>query len=332
MLPLILNGTASNVQINELVRIAHHFAVIRLKQLIGSGRLHLQSFPLTVESIAFDCIAEIFERDSDGSFIELQHYFSGERDPKNTSNDSLMIYFRSLVFTKLNDGIFRLYRENDPVFSKILRNIKNALERTPGILTAERFGIVFIHFAGDDQLNGHLPEFPLDELEGELTGLFRNGDSSGTFLEKLKSIFIPQTDYRRMISLFDCTLLLKRASAFHKVPLDDIFSSDASMLGQDIQSIVVKTLQSIQRDLAKRYVLSGKFSHEEFNQYYCAIEQMILDTYVQSDGSEKSYDQYLQQFMKGLTYDDYRSRHRVHFEYMVKLAKKAVKEQLKELL
>ncbi len=331
-MPLLLSGKASHAQVNEMVRIAHHFAVIRLKQLIGSGKLHLQSFPLTVESIAFDCIAEIFERDSDGSFIELEHYFSGERHPQNASSDSLMIYFRSLVFTKLNDGIFRLYRENDPVFSKILRNIKNALDKSTDIVTEDRFGIVFLHFTEREKLNTHLPDYPLDELEGELTGVFKNGDSSKTFLEKLKHIICTQSVYRRMISLFDCALLLKRASAFHKVPLDDIFSNDGSMLGQDIQSIVVKSLHNIQRDLSKRYVLSGKFTNEEFKQYFFAIEAMILDTYVQSDGSEKSYDQYLQQFMKDLSYDDYRANHRVHFEYMVKLAKKAVKERLKELL
>lgn len=332
LLPLLLTGEASHSQINEMVRIAHHFAVIRLKQLIGSGKLHLQSFPLTVESIAFDCIADIFERDAEGTFIELLHYFSDDRHPQNVSSDSLMIYFRSLVFTKLNDGIFRLYRENDPVFSKILRNIKNALDKSPDIVTEDRFGIVFLHFSEEEKLNAHLPDYPLEELEGELTGVFKNGDSSKIFLEKLKHIICSQSDYRRMISLFDCALLLKRASAFHKVPLDDIFSNDDSMLGQDIQSIVVKTLQNIQRDLTKRYVLSGKFTAEQFKFYFCAIEEMILDTYVQSDGSEKSYDQYLQQFIAGLSYNDYRAHHRVHFEYMVKLAKKAVKEQLKELL
>lgn len=335
VLPLLLSGTATHAEINDLVRIAHHFAVIRLKQLIGSGKLHLHSFPLTVESIAFDCIAEIFERDADGTFIELQHYFSGERHPQNALSDSLMIYFRSLVFTKLNDGIFRLYRENDPVFSKILRNIKNALDKVPDVVTEDRFGIVFLHFNSADidvVLNAHLPEYPLDELEGELTGVFKNGDSSKIFLDKLKEIIIGQNEYRRMLSLFDCAFLLKRASAFHKVPLDDIFSNDESMLGQDIQSSVLRTLQSIQRDLSKRYVLSGKFTSEQFNSYFRAIEEMIMDTFVRSDGGEKSYDQYLQQFMTDLTYDEYRTHHRVHFEYMVKLAKKAVKERLKELL
>lgn len=332
LLPLILNGTASNVQINELVRIAHHFAVIRLKQLIGSGKLHLQSFPLSVESIAFDCIADIFERDGDGTFIELKQYFSGDRDPHTNSAELIISYFRSLVFTKLNDGIFRLYRENDPVFSKILRNIKIALGKSDEIVSLERFGIHYVNFDPKDDKHSHLPEFPLEEIEQEIIGIFQKGDSTALFLKKITETVQSQTEYRRTLSLFDCALLFKRASAFHHVPLDDIFSAENDLMGEDINSIVVNTLQIVQRDLAKRYVLSGKFTDREFMQYYSAIEEMIMDTFVRSDGSEKSYDQYLQKHMEGLTYQDYRSVHRVHFEYMTKLVKKAVKERLKELL
>lgn len=332
LLPEVLDGHATHAQINQLVRIAHHLAVIRLKQLIGSGRLHLQSFPLTVESIAFDCIAELFERDAEGNFIELQHFFAGDRHPQHCSPDSLLIFYRSLVFTKLNDGIFRLYRENDPVFSKILRNIKNALDRIPDIVVDERFGLSYLIFSSDRNVDAHLPEMPLEYLESSLTGRFRNGDSSQVFLQKLKEIIIAQPDYRSTLSLYDCALLLKRASAFHKVPLDDIFRNDDSLLGQDIHSIVERGLQWIHQDLERRYVHNGKFSQEEFLQYYSAIREIIRDTFIRSDGSEKSYDQYLQQFNTDLTYDDYREHHRVHFEYMVKLAKKAVKERLKELL
>lgn len=332
LLPLILNGEATNAQINEVVRIAHHFAVIRLKQLIGSGKLHLQSFPLSVDSIAFDCIADIFERDGDGAFVELVQYFSDERDPLHSDGTALIIAFRSLIFTKLHDGIFRLYRENDPVFSKILRNVKIALMKSHELTTFERFGLIFVDLDPDDRYHSHLPEYPLEALEQMVTGGYKKGDSTAQFLQLLKRIVIGQNEYRRSVSLFDCTLLLKRASAFHHVPLDDIFSADENLLGQDINSIVVNTLRFIRNDLTKRYVLSGKITQQEFKNYFSAIEEMIMDTFVRSDGSERTYDQYLQQFIRGLSYEEYRSIHRVRFEYMTKMVKKAVKDRLKELL
>lgn len=332
LLPLLLDGRANHAQINELVRIAHYFAVIRLKQLIGSGKLHLQAFPLTVESIAFDCIADIFERDSEGTFIELIHYFSHERHPANAPGELSILHFRSLIFTKLHDGIFRLYRENDPVFSKILRNIKIALRKITGIVTTERFGLLYLDFDPEVNAYSHLPEYQLDDIEQEINGIYKKGDSTVQFMLKVKEIVMDQTEHRRSLSLFDCALLYKRASAFHRVPLDDIFSTDSELMGQDINSIVVNTLKIIQHDLAKRYVSTGKFTNQEFMHYFSAIEEMIIDTFVLLDGSEKSYDQYLQKYMTGLTYEEYRSFHRVHFEYMTKLVKKAVKEQLKELL
>ncbi len=332
LLRVVLSGNASLSEINSLVRHAHHFALVRLKQLIASGRLHLQSFPITLESTAIDCIAELFERDSDGVFIELEHFFSAEHDCNVLTDDDIVAHFRSLVFTKLKDGIFQLYRENDPVFSKILRNLKIAIEKTPGISTIERFGITYLLFSTENNRNMHLPEYPLDEFVIEAARRFRQGDSSGNFLMVLRNILTEQDQYRQIYSLFDCTLLLKRISALHKIPMEEIFDSEHDLMEQDIQSIVERTLIQIRNDLCIRYVHSGKFTRAAFDRYFSAIEEMIIDTFVRSDGSEKTYDQYLQRYIEDLTYNDYRTNHRVQFEYMTKLAKKAVREQLKELL
>ncbi len=332
LLRAVLAGNASLSEINSLVRHAHHFALVRLKQLLASGRLHLQSFPITLESTAIDCIAELFERDSDGVFIELEYFYSVEHDLSQLTNDDIIAHFRSLVFTKLNDGIFRLYRENDPVFSKILRNLKIAMEKTPGVSTIERFGITYLLFSLDEERNIHLPEYPLDEFEKEAAKRFRHGDSSGNFLSVLRSVLTEQDQYRRLYSLFDCAVLLKRISALRMIPIEEIFDSEHTLMEQDIQSVVERTLHQIRNDLCKRYVHSGKFTRAVFDRYFSAIEEMIIDTFVRSDGSEKSYDQYLQRYVEELTYDKYRKYHRVQFEYMTKLAKKAVREQLKELL
>lgn len=332
LLRKILSGNSSLSETNSLVRHAHHFALIRLRQLLASGRLHLQSFPITVESTAIDCIAELFERDSYGVFIELEHFFSVDHDLNLLSDDEIVSYFRSLVFTKLNDGIFRLYRENDPVFSKILRNLKIALEKNSDISTVERFGMTFLLFSSDDGRNSHLPEYPLEELEKEIAKRFRQGDPSGNFLSVIRAVLTEQDQYRQMYSLFDCTVLLKRISALHKISMEKIFDVEQQLMEQDIQSVVERTLCHIKTNLFKRYVQSGKFTNEKFVHYFSAIEGIVIDTFVRSDGSEKSYDQYLRHYIIDLTYDDYRMNHRVQFEYMTKLAKKAVREQLKELL
>ncbi|HCA81933.1 MAG TPA: hypothetical protein DEP53_19560 [Bacteroidetes bacterium] len=51
-------------EVNALVRIADSFASQCIRQLLHSGRLHLHSFAITFEGVAFDCIAEMFQRPS----------------------------------------------------------------------------------------------------------------------------------------------------------------------------------------------------------------------------------------------------------------------------
>jgi hypothetical protein len=104
----VLTDRAQLTDINALVKYAHHLAITRLRQLISSGRLHLQLFPLTLESTAIDCIAELFERDTDGRFIELKEFFVGPRSVELISDDKAVVYFHSLVFSKLRDGLFWL--------------------------------------------------------------------------------------------------------------------------------------------------------------------------------------------------------------------------------
>ncbi len=119
---------------NAVVRRAYQLALVRLRQLMNSGRLHLHSFGIPVEGVAFDCIAELFQRDEEGRFVDIADYFSGDRSMDLMDEDEARHHFRVLVFRKLQDGISRLYRENDPILSRLIRNIKVAFCGTPGIV------------------------------------------------------------------------------------------------------------------------------------------------------------------------------------------------------
>lgn len=77
---------------------------------------------------ALDCIAEMFERDEDGNFLELHLFFSTERDIEKCPGEVTLSDFRSLVYSKLNDGIFRLYREYDPVYKRFGKINERVLE------------------------------------------------------------------------------------------------------------------------------------------------------------------------------------------------------------
>ncbi|MEW5798914.1 MAG: hypothetical protein AB1728_07880 [Bacteroidota bacterium] len=302
-----------------------------MKQLLGSGRLHLQSFPLTLESTAIDCIAELFERDSDGVFIELEHFFCVERDLTQLSDDDVAAYFRAIVFTKLHDGLFALYRENDPVLSKILRNVKAEIQKNSSFEIIQSLGISIIACRTLDE-RFHLQEVQLETVERHFGDTVRDSTSIGDYLRAFQQMMAREKDIRPSFPLIDFCVAIKRHMMHRKIPLTTVLSSDESTFHHDATILIDQAVAHMRKQLHERYVNKNKLSELHFNSYMEAISSLVYDTFILSDGSEKKYGEYLQQQLPTITYEEYRLYHRKQFEYMAKLVKKEVRERLRELL
>lgn len=331
LLRKVLSGTASLSDINKLVRYAHHFALTRLKQLLASGKLYLQSFPLSLESTALDCIAELFERDSEGVFIELEHFFCVEHHLNELSDDDLIAYFRSLIFTKLHDGIFSLYRENDPVLSKILRNVKSAVQKSNCFVITQVLGMSVIAYRAKEDRK-HLPEIPLEKIEQYFNRNVSKANNVQPYLRVIEQMLNDEKEYSTTLSLIDVCVAIKRHLIQCHSPLSETALKEDPFLYEDATLLIDKTLLYLRKQLYKRFVIKNKLSEKHFSAYINAISCMVKDTFLLNDGTEKRYGDYLQQQLPEITYDEYRLLHRKQFEYMAKLIKKEVRERLRELL
>ena len=325
-------GTASEAEVTELAKFAYTIAATRLKQLISSGRLHIQSFNVPLDGIAFDCIAELFERDGDGVFVELASCFEGKRSTENLSDEEVLQCFRQAVFMSIDDGIYRIYRENDPILGRIIRNLKLALQKEPQLSTVSRFGQVHICVNGHHDMLDHLPMYPHHELEQRLTELLRAGESSVSAIHSVAMLLCTEDQYRRIIPLVDVAVVLKRIATRNELPVSSLSMVNESLFEEDITSIVDRAGSVAMEKLRKRYVDPGKMTRETFEQYAAAIHNILKDTFIRNDGSELSQAEYLQRSIQGLSVEAYRASHRSAFEYMVRVAKRMVQQELRELL
>ena len=80
------------------------------------------------KTLALDCIADTFQRDENGHFTTLITYFES-LNWRQLSDADLTIALRRLIFSKVNEGLFRSYRAEDPNLARIIRNIKEAVKR-----------------------------------------------------------------------------------------------------------------------------------------------------------------------------------------------------------
>ena len=332
LLESVLSDNPPLGDVNALVRHTHRLALTRLSQLHNSRRLHLQSFPLTLESTAIDCIADLFERDNDGRFVELTDFFSNDRALKLLTNDEIIVHFHSLVFNKLRDGIFRLYRENDPILSKIIRNIKEAVPKYEGTNIVIRLGMPYLCFGRESDAREQLAQIPFEETERLVS---RNVHGVGQIRDYLNaaSEFLAQSKcYSKMIPMIDFALAVKRSIAnYHEMSVSNGSSEDI-LLNAEMKSLVEIALNQSRESLHDRYVNKNKLTLFEFDRFIAAIKEVVVDTFLLNDSSEQSYEDYLRKQIPGMTSTDYLNMYRTKFEYMVKSTKKAVRDKLKEML
>lgn len=332
ILKAVLNGNASNGEINLLVKIAHHFAFTRLRQFFTSQKIHFEIYPYSLSSVAMDCISELFQRNQDGVLQEINYYFTVERNFATLTDEEIIQQFRALVFTKLNDGIIRLYREYDPILSKIIRNLKIATSKTQEFKTFNRFGSLFVYSCKFDERNDHLPEYPIEEVEAELMIRINGKENTNKYLAVVLQILNETDLYRRFYSLIDIAIVIKRIISRLKLPLDLINNTDYNLLNNDIENILAISTAKIKDEIDAKYLYKGKIKKNISESYLLAIQDMMKNIYLLNNGDEYSYFDYLKKYIPAITYEEYRKSHRTLFEYMVKLSKNIVLEDIKELV
>lgn len=317
--------------VSLLVRHAYQQALVRVRQLHNSGRLHLQQHSLSLESLAFDCIAELFARDDTDAFHELQDGFSGPWSLSELDDVSAAARFRSLVFTHLHQGLIRTYKELDPVFSKILRNIRLALRAMPDVEVYERLGMRYVSPVPAGHRCEERPDLSFQVLQ-QFAGTLPSGAFViREFLRRVLDVIAEQTEYRRACALFDLTLVLKHRIVRERVPLESIATEEHSVLGMDISTIVEEQMQVLRARWYRDYVSSGKLTEERYANYSKALNDLITDLFVLNNGQDLAHPDYLTPYMPGLSRESYRRDHRATFEYMVKVARKTIGATLQEL-
>ena len=95
----ILSGTHTHEQLNSFIALCHSMARIFLAKKAKAGILTVVS-NLNTSDLAYDCIAELFQQDDGGKYIQLRSYFNGLQLSK-ALEEEIIVHLRRLVFSLL---------------------------------------------------------------------------------------------------------------------------------------------------------------------------------------------------------------------------------------
>ena len=325
-LPPILDGNQSTRHLNTIVNICVSLA-LELLERKRKGRQLTQSQGISETDLAYDCVADLFERNDMGELVQIQAYFSSV-DVRAVDGDELLVQLRKLVYSRVNQAIFRIYQDVDPVLSRILRNIKLAVQRLCQFEIVDRFGDTFLVPAHCDSLQ-HLP--PIDELfvEQHLLMTCDGTENVPAMLGEIEQYLRQQEDHARFIGLITTARIIRSTYEIKNKPLlteGEILPSYDIL---DTTAIVKSACMLVKQEMHKSYVQKKKVSGVLFDAYFEAILFSLTTRFTDQDGDNAGYFEALKQRLPQLTIDEYRSQHRAKLEYLGALANKRATEALK---
>ncbi|MGA2624989.1 MAG: hypothetical protein ABSF91_14110 [Bacteroidota bacterium] len=326
-----IRGNYDEFQLRELYRLFVTFARQLVRRKIFSGKLNPEFMGMSEPDMVHDCIAELFTRSSRNELIEIAKYFDHEQiDIESLHEERLLIHVRRLIFTAVNDNIFRMYNEIDPPLGKILRNIKNTVGRCADFQLTNQFGEQHLEFVSGNVLQQY-PILSDEDLQRLVERIMATETEIPSIVMELKHALESQNKCRRAVRLVSLALAIKKGYellAFELQTTEDGTKPDAVI---DSRSAIQLAFEQISAKIKERYLESGKIDKQTFECYSNALRRMLEDEFMLGSNGAISYYQYVSHYYPDLTRKEYERHHRTTFEYLAKLAKERVRKGLKEI-
>ncbi len=326
----VLDGTYTPLDVREFVQLCYVLALPLIRSKILRGKLNLELLGLKEVDLVYDCLADLFRRDSEGTFVQVNTFFFNQKiDVATCHEDEVFLALRRLVFRKVHHSIIRLYSDADPALGKILRNVQLELERNDLFQLQVRFGETCLVATGTDPCY-HLPPMRSEFLRQRFSRVVSLHDSIPEMVEKLRAVLVRQEEYQRAVPLITAGLLFKEVYALGwEVQEAEASTVDRQAEQADVRQIAEAVCRQLAAGARETYVGKGKRSEATFNSYIAAVHGILLGEFGAFGADGASYYEHLRAVMPGLTKAAYANRHRAVLEYLAKRAKNHMRHELK---
>ncbi|MDD8017319.1 MAG: hypothetical protein PHP42_02980 [Bacteroidota bacterium] len=281
---------------------------------------------LNERDLGYDCIAELFERDGKGQLIHFKTYFSNF-EFHALSHQEILLHFRRLISSAVNQNLMQVYRDFDPSLGKIIRNIKLAITAHKTFIEIDRFDepcIAPIHC----DLQEHLPALDQSVVFEMLSSHIRGREFVPEILSVYSRVIRSQNEYRRIIPLITIALTFR---ALFVAKQDHQPSSDNSAVSNfETLEIMQNSINQIKAAVLLHTNGAQKIKSDTVEIYFTTIYNVLLAKMNETNGSADSLYEGLKQHFVHLDVCDYRKCHRTKLEYYYKLCREAIASELLE--
>ncbi len=325
----LLSDRPTRANLRSYAALAHATALAYLRTRVRRGRLDPSYFGLSLEDLAFDTIAPLFERNEDGAFIVLRNYYE-TLEWSRLSATTLESVTRRLIFGRVNEALFEAYREHDPALGRIIRNLKIWIGRSEQLHLARINGRLWVLHRGTCD-HRHLPVASEEYVESHLISVVACEGTSDKIVAEIEALLSYGGAYRGAYPLTALSRILKSCyERLHQPKTVEPPRVAARLTRLETHELIHESVAEVKRRMYETYVTTGKLDEREYTIYFHAIHERLTAEYVNFDSREHTNYKVLHEMMPTLSHEDYRSRHRPVFEYLSKLTRNKVHETLKK--
>ena len=333
----LLSADPSRLATHQSIQRCHRLALAYLRRRARGGRLDTEMFGVSLEDLALDCVADLFRRDEDGRFDQLCSYFEGMNWEK-MDDEGLQMALRRVVFSAVNEGLFRRYREWDPSLGRLIRTLKRHVKRSDGLALERRRAALFVELAAYDDECLARPNVAGEILEAYLHKQVGGDASVGTVLVALEEFF-EQTDlYAPRVGLTELALSVRSMLTRLEAQDEDAdVSYDANVydetdLSEAVRANLNQCMGDVQQGMESFYVERRGLNPELYNAYFSVIEDVLTSQFVDDGAVRESLRVALCRYIGDISSPDYRKEHQAVLEYLVKLTQSRLFERVPALL
>jgi hypothetical protein len=328
IIPSVLSPDPSLECVREFVYLCKNLALSYLQTKVNRGKLDPKHFGIPLDDLALDCIAPLFERNDRGRFVELVSYY-GKGNLPTFSGEELLGATRRLVFSKVNEELFRLYRENDPSLSNIIRNIKIALRFSRTVIPVMRNNEWWIQPISLIHAQDVLPVMPAELIEARLLSQLERRYDLRHILQLVSAILEEQDLYQKRYPLVGIALVIRSLMVRSLTLAESVESPGAEISPEEISRFIHTSIEKTRTAMKASYVGKGKVSEKTFEAYFDCVEEILDTEYVSDNGLDLSYFDVVRKRMSELSVEEYRCHHRAYLEYLVRLTRLNLLESIK---
>ena len=312
-----LKSSNHTKELQFIIEECHSLALTYLKMKASSNKLYLFHGE-SLNDLAWDFIAESFEKDENGQLIKFREYFENY-DIQRLSETELSVALRKFIFTKVEDNLFRAIGETDPSLKKIIRNLKLAVrESNCDWSVCYRNGELVIE---DGSI--HLPKMPSEFLQIKLSQRLHKHIQIPDILIEVIEIMMHQDQYQKRVSVVGLALIIREIFVhFNKNEKQNQakISVDLQLINGEFDEFLEKSVKSIRFKVGYNYLSKKKMSINLLNAYMNASREIIKE-YFMGNNNDISHFECLKEQLPEMDYPEFRACHRQKLEYLVKLVR-----------